>query len=42
MHLPKHLERLVCLSTKTFEETMAPKGRNVWCRSVSENSGGRW
>ena len=35
---PKHLDRFVCLSTKTLAETMVPNGWNVWLRSESENS----
>ena len=42
LSLPKHLDRLVCLSMKTFAETMVPKGANVVTRSASENSWGRW
>ena len=40
--LPKHLDRLVCLSMKTFAETTLPKGENVCSRSESVNSWGRW
>ena len=39
---PKHLERFVCLSMKTFADMMFPKGWNVWTRSESVNSCGRW
>ena len=35
---PKHLDRFVCLSTKTLADTMVPNGWNVWLRSESENS----
>ena len=35
---PKHLDRFVCLSTKTLAETMVPNGWNVWLRLESENS----
>ena len=36
--LPKHLDRLVCLSMNTLAETMVPNGWNVWLRSESVNS----
>ena len=37
-YLPKHLERLVCLSMNTLADTMVPNGWNVWLRSESVNS----
>ena len=40
--IPKHLDRLVCLSIKTLAERMLPKGEKAWPRSVSPNSCGRW
>ena len=40
--LPKHLLRLVTLSTNTLAEMTLPKGLNVCTKSVSVNSWGKW
>ena len=40
--LPKHLDRLVCLSMKTLAEMTLPKGLKVCSKSLSVNSCGRW
>lgn len=39
---PKHFDKFVCLSIKTFAETTQPNGKNVDAKSLSVNSCGKW
>lgn len=39
---PKHFDKFVCLSMKTFAEITFPNGTNVDAKSVSANSCGKW
>ena len=42
LYLPKHLDKFVILSIKTFAEITFPNGLNVCKRSESVYSCGRW
>ena len=39
---PKHLLRLVALSMKTLALTTLPNGANIWIKSGSVTSLGKW
>ena len=41
-NLPKHFDKLVCLSIKTLADMTLPNGQNACANSWSVNSWGRW